>query len=137
MAPVGTAGYVMVAALAVQAVLFGAFGGAIAWAIRAGLLWGGLLTAASFLAAAVPLGFYRLEPAVLYGMPLMTLTFLTAWLSARSLETRAAWRRVWAALAGLAAAVVVGFLWLLPSRLDLWAPVWLALGADVGLVYSA
>jgi len=79
MAPVAAAAYMMVAALAVQAVAFGALGGALAWAIGARLLWAGPLAAGAFLAATVLLGSYRLEPAALYGIPLLTLTFLVSW----------------------------------------------------------
>src|SRR2546421_4937102 len=110
MAPVGAAGYMIVAVLFVQAVMFGAAGGAIAWAVRLGVLWGGLATTAAFLATTVLFGSYRFEPVALHGLPFVILTFTTSWLTARSLETRARWRRIWAAPAGLGVALVVGFL---------------------------
>jgi hypothetical protein len=141
MAPVAAAAYVMVAALAVQAVAFGALGGALAWAIGARLLWAGPLAAGAFLAATVLLGSYRLEPAALYGIPLLTLTFLVSWLIARFLETGGKWRRIWATPAALGGGFLVGFLWLLQSRLGLWTPVSTALVADACLIayvgYSA
>jgi hypothetical protein len=131
----------MVAALAVQAVAFGAFGGALAWAIRARLLWAGPLAAGAFLAATVLLGPYRLEPAAVYGIPLVSLTFLLSWLIARFLETGAKWRRIWATLAALGGGLLVGYLWLFQARLGLWTPVSTALVADAGLLayvgYSA
>ena len=117
MAPVAAAAYVMVAALAVQAVAFGTLGGALAWAIGARLLWAGPLAAGAFLAATVLLGSYRLEPAI-----------------ARFLETGAKWRRIWAALAALGGGFLVGFLWLLQSRLGLWTPVSTAIVADACLI---
>jgi len=91
MGPVGTAGYVLVAALAVEAVIIGALAGAILWAVGARLMWGSPV-----------------------GIPLVMLTFLTAWLIARYVERR--------------------FLWLLQSRLGLWTPVATALVADVCLI---
>lgn len=97
MGPVGTAGYVLVAALAVEAVFFGAVGGAVAWAVRAGLLW--------------------LEAAVVIGMPALVPTFLAAWSTARYLEIRKRWRRPWATLVALVGAMIVGFLCLRLYRL--------------------
>ena len=114
MGPVGTAGYVLVAALAVEAVIIGALAGAILWAVGARLVWGSPVAAGAFLVATVLLDSYRLEPAAGYGIPLVMLTFLTAWLIARYVERR--------------------FLWLLQSRLGLWTPVATALVADVCLI---
>jgi hypothetical protein len=134
MGPVGTAGYVLVATLAVEAVILGALAGAILWAVGVRLLWAAPVAAGAFLVVTVLLGSYRLEPAAVYGIPLVMLTFLTAWLIARYVERRAKWPRIWAMLAALGGAILVGFLWLLQSRLGLWTPVATALVADVCLI---
>lgn len=134
MAPVAAAAYVMIAALGVAAVLVGAFGGAIAWAVRAGLLWGGFLTVGAFLTVMVLVESYSLKAATLLGLPMLILAFLTAWLTARSLEARARFRRISSALLALGAALVVGFLCMLLGRLDLLAPFWVAAAADVCLI---
>ena len=42
----------------------------------------------------------------------MILTFLTVWLTARALEARAKWRHIWATLAALGCALVVGVVYL-------------------------
>ena len=134
MGPVGAAAYVMIAALAVMATMVGALGGTIAWAVRAGLLWGGVLTVGAFLALAVLVESYSLKAATLLGIPQLMLPFLTAWLAARYLETRAKFRRIAATLLALGCALVVGFLCLLLGRLELLAPVWTAAAADVCLL---
>jgi len=112
MAPVGTAGYVFVATIAVFAVFLGACAGAAAWAVRSSLRWAGLVAAAGFLAATVLLGSYTLTAAAILGGPPLILTFLTSWLTARYLERRARWRHIWATLVGLGCAVLLGFLYL-------------------------
>jgi hypothetical protein len=124
----------MIAALVVMAVMVGAVGGAIAWAVGAGLLWGGILTVGAFLAATVLVESYSLKAATLLGLPLLVLAFLIAWLTARYLEARAKFRRIAAALLALGAALVVGFLCLLLGRIELLAPVWVAASADGCLI---
>ena len=111
MAPVGAAGYVLIAAFAVSAVFLGAFGGAAAWAVRGSPVWGGVLVTGGLLALAL-LGSSRLTSAAVVGMPPLILTFLTSWLTARALERRAGVRHHWATLVGLACALLAGFVYL-------------------------
>ena len=111
MAPVGAAGYVLIAAFAVSAVFLGAFGGAAAWVVRGSAVWGGVIVTGGLLAMAL-LGSSRLTSAAVVGMPPLILTFLTSWLTARALERHAGVRHHWAALAGLACALLAGFAYL-------------------------
>ena len=110
MAPVAAAGFVLVAALLVNAALLGAVAGTLTFAVRLHPVWGGLLAVGGFLGETVLLGSYRLEPAAAHGLPLVALTFLASWVTARVLEVRARWRHVWATLAGLGCALVIGAL---------------------------
>jgi len=110
MAPVAAAGFVLVAALLVNAALVGAVAGTLTFAVRLHPVWGGLLAVGGFLGETVLLGSYRLEPAAAHGLPLVALTFLAAWLTGRFLEVRAHWRHVWATLAALGGALLAGML---------------------------
>src|SRR5262245_22054266 len=138
MEPLAIAGYMAVASAALEAILLGAIGGALAWAIKGwikgSLLWCGLLAAGCYLVEETVLHGARLWPAFSLGIPFLMLPLLTSWLSARQLETRARWRRPWAALAGLGAGLVLGYLWGFQLRLGLWVPVWTALAAEAGLI---
>jgi hypothetical protein len=134
MEPVGAAGYVMVAAAAVLAVILGAFAGAIAWAVRCSLFWAALLAAGAYLAIEVLLGSASLAPAAVIGIPPLILTLLTSWLTARYLEARARFRHISATLVALGFTLLLGFLWGFSFRLGLWAPVSLALVADACLI---
>jgi hypothetical protein len=134
MGPVGAAGYAIVASAAVLAVMLGAFAGAIGWATKARVLWAGLLAAAIYLATAVLWESHRLEAAASIGIPPLILTLLIAWLTAQYLETRAKWRRIWAALAALGGALLLGFLWGFSLRLGLREAILMALAADVCLL---
>ena len=134
MAPLAAAGYVSIAALAVEALIVGGLCGAIIWAVKVSVLWGGLLAAGGYLAAIVFLGAHSPEAAAVFGMPLMILTLLTSWLTARYAEACARLRRTWATLVGLGSAFLLGFLCLLLFRLSVWAPVYVALAADVCLI---
>src|SRR5262245_49506825 len=123
----------MIAAAAVLAVMVGALGGAIASALRAGLLLGGVLTAGAYLADLVFIESVGLKTATLF-LPLVALTFLTSWLTARLLEARLGLPRVWAASLAFVCALLTGFLCMLLGRVGLLIPVWAALAADLGLI---
>ena len=133
MEPLAAAGYVMIAAAAVLAMLLGSLAGAIAWLSRCSLLWPGLLAAAGYLAETVFLESAAPGPSAVIGLPPMLMTMLISWLVAGTLERRAGLGRVWAALAGLGAALLLGFLWGFSLRLGLWPAVSLALITDACL----
>jgi hypothetical protein len=138
MEPLAVAGYVAIASAAVLAIMAGAFAGALAWAVRGwikgSLLWCGLLAAAGYLVKESVLDSAKLSSAFVLGIPLLVLTLLASWLLAGHLETRARWRRPWAALAALGGAFLLGYLWGFQFRLGLWVPSWTALAADLGLI---
>lgn len=133
MEPVAAAGYVIIAAHAVLGVLLGALAGAIVSALGRGLAWGGVAAAAIYLGEAL-LHSTRLAAAALIGLPPLILTLLTCWLAARWLQARLRWRRLWAVPAGCAAAVILGFLWMLLFRHSLEAPITVAIVADACLL---
>ena len=134
MGPVAVAGYVMIGAAAALALILGAFAGAIAWAAQRSLLLFFLLAAAGYFGETVLLGSARLAPAAVIGIPFLILTLLTSWLTARYLEAHARLRRIWAALAGLCGALVLGFFSGFSLRLGVSAAVSLALTADACLI---
>jgi hypothetical protein len=131
--PVAAAGYVIIAAHAVLGVLLGALAGAIVSALGRGLAWGALAGAAIYLGEAL-LQSTRLAAAALIGLPPLILTLLACWLTARWLQARLKWRRLWAVPAACAAAVILGFLWMLLFRHSLEAPITVALVADACLL---
>ena len=133
MEPVAAAGYVIIAAHAVLGVLLGALAGAIVSALGRGLFWGGVAAAAIYLGEAL-LQSTRLAAAALIGLPPLFLTLFTCWILARWLQARLKWRRLWAVLAAFAAAVVVGFLWMLLFRHSVQLPITVAIVADLCLL---
>ena len=133
--PVAAAGYVIIAAHAVLGVLLGALAGAIVSALGRGLVWTGVAAGAIYLGEAL-LHSTRLFAAALIGLPPLILTLLTCWIVARRLQARLKWRRLWAVPAACAAALVVGFLWMLLFRHSVQLPITVAIVADLGLVGS-
>src|SRR5688500_7892548 len=134
MEPLAIAGYVSVVSNAVLGVTLGALGGAIAWALQRNFLWVVLLAAGGYLATTVLLGSSRLAASAIIGIPPLAMTVLAAWLTARYLETRPGFPRLWATLVALGSALLLGFLWLFLFRLGLRTPVSVALAADVCLI---
>ena len=133
MEPVAAAGYVIIAAHAVLGVLLGALAGAIVSALGRGLVSGGVAAGAIYLGEAL-LQSTRLVAAALIGLPPLVLTLLTGWIVARWLQARLNWRRLWAVPAAFAAAVILGFLWMLLFRHSVQLPITVAMVADVGLL---
>ena len=134
MEPLAIAAYVWIASAALVGAMVGAFAGAIAWAVKGDPLWVGLLSAGGYLAGSDLLASYSLKMATVFGLPLLVLTFLISWLVARSLETLAKWRLIWATLAAMGCGLIAGFSWGFLFRLDIWAPVAFAVPADVLLI---
>jgi hypothetical protein len=138
MEPLARAGYVMVAGTMVLALMVGAIGGAFAWAVRGrpvrnSLLWAGSLAVMFFLAMSYFVQHIRLRPAATVGLPLLILALLGSWLTAGLLETHARWRRIWAALVALVCGLLLGFLCMKTGRFDFWAPIPVAIVADLAL----
>ena len=131
--PVAAAGYVIIAAHAVLGVLLGALAGAIVSALGRGLIWAGVAAAAIYLGEAL-LHSTRLAAAALIGLPPLVLTLRTCWIVARWLQARPKWRRLWAVPAAFAAALILGFLWMLLFRHSVQLPITVAMVADVGLL---
>lgn len=134
MGPVAAAGYLALTSAFLDAVMVGAFAGAIAWAVKRNPLWLGLLLAGGHLAATGVLASYSLKAATLFGIPALALSFLIAWLTACYLEVRAKWRRMWVIPAAICWALIAGVLCGFLFRLGLWAPPIFAVAADVILV---
>lgn len=134
MEPFAIAGYLLIATAALDGVIVGTFAGAIAWAVRRSPIWVGLLVAGGYLAATVFLASYSLAAAAVFGIPPLVLTFLTSWLAAYYLESRAGLRPIWATLVAFCCALITGLVWGLLFRLSVWAPVTFAAAADVFLI---
>ena len=133
MEPVAAAGYVVIAAHAVLGVLLGALAGAVVSALGRRIVWGGLAAAAIYLGEAL-IQSTRLAAAALIGLPPLVLTLLACWLVARWLQARHKWRRLWAVPAAFAAAVILGFLWMLLFRHSVQLPITVAMVADAILL---
>ena len=133
MEPVAAAGYVIIAAHAVLGVLLGALAGAVVSALGRGLIWGAVAAGAIYLGEAL-FQSTRLAAAALIGLPPLILTLLACWIVARWLQARLKWRRLWAVPAAFAAAVILGFLWMLLFRHSVQLPITVAIVADVGLL---
>ena len=126
----------LVAVAAVLAAAIGALAGALAWRAGYGLVPAGLCAAAVYLLvtpAALGLSWLGLY----WGMPLLILSLLVAWLTAREAAARASAGATWATLAALGAALAAGGVYLLLLRLDVWFPVWASLAADAILILLA
>jgi hypothetical protein len=134
MEPLAIAGYLLVATAVVDAVIVGAFAGAIGRAVSGSLLWVGLLVAGGYLAGTVLLASYSLAAAAVFGLPPLVLTFLISWLTACCLEARARLRRIWTTLVAICCALTAGLMCGLLFRLGMWAPVIFAVAADGFLI---
>ena len=134
MGPVAAAGYLLLTSAFLDAVVVGAFAGAIAWAVKRNLLWVGPLVAGGHLAATGFLASYSLKAAALFGIPALVLTLLISWLAACYLEVRAKWRSVWTVLAAICCALIAGFLCGFLFRLSMWAPAVFAAATDFVLI---
>ncbi len=62
MGPVAAAGYLLVTTAFLDAAIVGAFGGAIAWAVKRNRLWVGLLVIGGYLAATVRISVHGERP---------------------------------------------------------------------------
>ena len=82
MGPVAAAGYLLLTSAFLDAVIVGAFAGAIAWAVKRNLLWVGPLFAGGHLAATGLQASYTHKAAALYGIPALDLTLLNSWQAA-------------------------------------------------------
>lgn len=136
MAPVAAAVEVTAVSAALLGVLVGAAGGIVVWRLRSGLLVGGLAVAGVYVLFVIAtLGYFWLRLAVFFGVLPLIQALLLSWLIARQLEARAKLRPLWNALAALSCTLVVGWLCLLSSRLDLLGPTWLAVGVIACLIF--
>lgn len=134
MEPLAIAGYLLLSTAAIEGILVGTLGGAIAWRIRAGLLWVLPLVAGGYLAGAAVLASYSPAAAAVFGLPPLVLTFLITWLTADYLRANAGLRPVWASLAAICCALIAGAAWGFLFRIDVWVPVACAMAADVCLI---
>jgi hypothetical protein len=137
MAAVASGIMAMIGAVAVLAVIVGAVTGSLFWKAKRGLALGGLSVVGVYLLAV--LAFLKISwlGAVLFGATPLILTFLVSYLAARLLKVRANLRPIWATLAALSAALIVGFFYLLLLKFNLWASVWIAVGLDAFLMLLA
>lgn len=136
MAPLAAAGFVLVAATSVFSVLAGIVIGAAVWAVRRGLVFGVLGMALVVVTAPLTLD-ASIRGAMSLGAAPMFLTFLTTFLTARSLRDRRM-HPVWATLAGIGGGAAAGaaYLFLFGRMLPvhLTRAVVIALIADAGLL---
>jgi hypothetical protein len=119
-------------------IFVGALGGAVVWRLRMNLLWGGLLTAIAFVVCLILENGGRtlfMKAEFMWGTPALILAFLLISLLAPWLASRIKLRPTWTGLIALLLVLVFGFMYLFLFRLNLAAPLWVALGADVCLLF--
>ena len=126
-----------IGAAAILAVIAGAAGGAFLWKARGGLALGGPALAGTYFMVVLFVLEISWLGAVLFGIVPLALTFLTSYLAACHLTMRAELRPLWAALAALVIALIVGFLYLLSLRIDIWMSTWIAVVINACLVLVA
>jgi hypothetical protein len=135
MAPVAAAVFATVAAAAFLAVVVGAAGGIVVWKMRWGLLAGvPAVIGVYVLLAIVLLGGFWLRLSLFFGMLPLLQALLLAWFIARQLEALTRLHPFWTALVALGCSLATGMLCLVTGRLNLYAPVWLALGIVACLI---
>ena len=137
MAPVAAAAYATIGATALLAVIIGAVGGAVLWRARHGLALGGLFVVGAFFVAFAAFIGFSWRGALVFGVIPLILTFLISFLAARQLRTRANFRPIWASLAALGTALILGLLYMLLFRIDPWVQAWVGAVLDVGLAWLA
>ena len=116
---------VLVATAGILAAMAGAIAGVIIWRFRIRPAVGIAAVAAAYLSFAVPNA--GIGVPVIYGLPLLALVLLSAWLAADRLHHAAGLRPMLAVSIALVAAFLLGMIHVLMLRLHLYAPVLSAL----------
>jgi hypothetical protein len=119
-------GFAVTAASAgLLASLVGSVVGVIVWKFQFRLVFGVAASWPSYLVLSVPAS--GMVVAVVYGIPLLTLSLLFAWLTAHQLHNRVHFRPIVAVFVALIAALLLGLLHVVMLRLHFWVPVLTAL----------
>ena len=138
MAPVAAAVFATAAAAAFLGVVVGVVAGIVVWKLRWGLLAGVLAVVGIYVLLAIALlGSFWLQLALFFGIPPLLQAALLSWTIARQLEVRTKLRPLWTALVALGCSLATGMLCLLTGRLNLYAPMWLALVIGACLILLA
>ena len=138
MAPVAAAVFATGAAAAFLGVVVGAVAGIVVWRLRWGFLAGVLAVVGIYVLLAIALlGVFWLRLALFFGIPPLHQASLLSWTIARQLETRTRLRPLWTVLLALSCSLAIGMLCLVTGRLNLYAPMWLALGIVACLMLFA
>ena len=128
MAPVAAAVFATAAAAAFLGVVVGAVAGIVVWRLRWRLPAGVLAVIGTYVLVAIALlGSFWLQLVLFFGIPPLLQASLLSWTIARQLETRTRLRLLWIALAAPACSLAIGMLCQFTGRLNLYAPMWLAL----------
>jgi len=127
-------GVAIVAGAIIVAVLVGAAGGAINGRLKGELSLGAILVVGTYFLVVISLESWSSWKVTLFGMLPLILSFLVGSLTTQFLETRFGLRPVFATLAALGSALLVGFLYLTLIRFGWWVLVdpstaWIALAA--------
>jgi len=133
MEPLAAAGYLLIASAALDGIMVGALGGAIAWAVKGRRRWIGLLVAGIYVTIVLRAS-YSLKTGAVFGIPLLVLTFLISWLTASYLQARTRLKSIWSTPLAICCASIAGVAWAFLFRLGMWAPGTFAAVADVFLI---
>lgn len=130
---------ILTASVVVTAVTIGALSGAVAWRIKNGLILGGLSAlGVYFLAVAMSLNLLSwFKLVLLFGVPPLIMTFLISYLTALHLKAHGKLCPLWASLAALGGALILGILYGFLFRVGFEVPIWTALGVDACLILLA
>jgi hypothetical protein len=138
MAPVAAAVFATMAAAAFLGVVVGAVAGIVVWRLRWGLLAGVLAVVGIYALLAIALlGAFWVKLVLFFGIPPLLQALLLSWTIARQLETLTSLRPIWATLVALGCSLAIGMVCLLTGRLNLYAPMWLAVGIVACLILLA
>ena len=138
MAPVAAAVLATAAAAAFLGAVVGAVAGIVVWRLRWGLLAGVLAVVGIYVLLAIALlGSFWLRLSLFFGIPPLLQASLLSWTIARQLEAHTRLHPFWNALAALGCSLATGMLCLLAGRVNLYAPIWLALGIVACLMVLA
>lgn len=134
MEPVAYGIMAMIGGATVLAIILGAASGSTTWQTKRGLTLGLPTVVGVYLLAGVALINFSWLGVALFGIAPLVLTFLFSCLTARYLNVRANLRPIWSALIALIVTSIVGGIYILLLRFNLWVALWMGAGLDVLLI---
>lgn len=133
MEPLVAYGYLLITTAALDGIFVGTVGGALAWVGKGRRLWILLLVALAYLVTVLRAD-YSPKAGVVFGLPLLVLTFLISWLAASCIQAGTTLKWFWVAPLAACCSLVVAIAWMFLMRIDLRVPATAAAVADLLLI---